>query len=32
VDPDTAQSLQQQKLVQVNVAPAFNIATDDRLI
>ena len=32
VDPDTAQSLQQQKLVQVNVAPAFNIASDDRLI
>ena len=32
VDPGTAQSLQQQKLVQVNVAPAFNIATDDRLI
>ena len=32
VDPDTAQNLQQQKLVQVNVAPAFNIASDDRLI
>jgi phosphomethylpyrimidine synthase len=32
VDPDTAQRVQQERLVQVNVAPAFNIATEDRLI
>ena len=32
VDPETAKTVQQQRLVQVNVAPAFNIASDDRVI
>jgi phosphomethylpyrimidine synthase len=32
VDPEQAQQVQQERLVQVNVAPAFNIATEDRLI
>jgi len=32
LDPETARSVQQQRLVQVNVAPAFNIASDDRVI
>ncbi|MFM7807720.1 MAG: phosphomethylpyrimidine synthase ThiC, partial [Planctomycetota bacterium] len=32
VDPETAQRVQQQRLVQVNVAPAFNIASDDRVV
>jgi phosphomethylpyrimidine synthase len=36
VDPETAQSVQAEKtgarLVQVNLAPAFNIATDDRVV
>jgi hypothetical protein len=36
VDPDTAQAVHAEKvgakLVQVNLAPAFNIATDDRVV
>ena len=35
VDPDTAQTVQGEKvgkLVQVNLAPAFNIASDDRVV
>jgi phosphomethylpyrimidine synthase len=32
VDPETAQRVQGERLVQVNVAPAFNIASDDRVI
>jgi phosphomethylpyrimidine synthase len=32
VDPEKAQQVQRERLVQVNVAPAFNIATQDRLI
>ena len=32
VDPEAARRVQQDRLVQVNVAPAFNIATEDRLI
>ena len=32
VDPEKAQQVQRERLVQVNVAPAFNIATEDRLI
>ncbi|MFZ4722224.1 MAG: phosphomethylpyrimidine synthase ThiC, partial [Phycisphaerales bacterium] len=32
VDPEQAQQVQRERLVQVNVAPAFNIASDDRLI
>jgi phosphomethylpyrimidine synthase len=31
-DPQKAQQVQRERLVQVNVAPAFNIATEDRLI
>ncbi len=32
VDPDTAQQVQAQVLVQLNTVPAHNIATEDRLI
>ena len=35
VDPDTAQAVQEtkvSKLVQVNLAPVFNIASDDRVV
>jgi len=36
VDPDAAQAVHAEKvgakLVQVNLAPAFNIATDDRVV
>jgi phosphomethylpyrimidine synthase len=32
VDPDTAQRVQQERLVQVNVAPAFNIPSGDRIV
>ena len=36
VDPDAAQAVHAEKvgakLVQVNLAPAFNIASDDRVV
>ncbi len=32
VDPETAKKLQGEKLVQLNTAPAHNIATEDRVI
>ena len=32
VDPETAKKVQQEKLVQVNLAPAFGIAKEDRVI
>lgn len=31
-DPETAKAVQREKLVQVNVAPVFGIAKEDRVV